>query len=129
MAAVFPNEGEEAIGDDITGANLTLALFRNDYTPVAGSQLANFTVATFTGYAAKTLTGGAWTSTQGAPTTVVYAEQTFTSSADQSVQQIYGYFIHNGTQVLWAERFSDAPYAMQYNGDRILITPSLSVGS
>lgn len=129
MAIVYPNEGEEAIADDITGSNLTLALYKNDYTPVAGSQLANFTVATFTGYAAKTLTGGSWTTTQGAPTTATYAQQTFTSSADQTAQQIYGYLVHNGSQVLFAERFSDGPYVVQYNGDRILITPSFSVGS
>jgi hypothetical protein len=47
------------------------------------------------------------------------------SSANQSSQNVYGYFVVQTTSgiLLWAERFSDGPYPIANNGDQIKVTP------
>lgn len=107
------------------GTNLTLHLYTNNKTPADSDTEASYTEATFTGYAAKTLTGSSFVVTAGAPSTAVYAKQTFTSSADQSIQYCYGYYLLRGTKLVGAERFSDGPYTIVNNGDYIDVTPTL----
>ncbi len=106
--------------------NLVLKLYKNNYTPVAGSTEANFTEADFTGYASITLAGATWAFTQASPSYAQYPQQTFTSSADQTTQNIYGYYIVQVTsgKIMAAELFA-APYPISNNGDTIKITPTL----
>jgi hypothetical protein len=54
-------------------------------------------------------------------TTASYPEQTFTMTAASTD---YGVYITNnaGTQVLWAERFSDAPHTLPSGGGTEKIT-------
>ena len=59
MALVVANTGENKINDLwIAGQTIVLGLYQNDYTPVAGSVYADFTAATFSGYAAQNITFG-----------------------------------------------------------------------
>lgn len=104
-----------------------LKLFKNNYTPVEASVAGDFTEATFTGYSAIALTGSSWTISSGDPATAVYAEQTFTSSADQTAELVYGYYIvrDTGGEILWAERFS-SPVSVSANGDYIKVTPRIT---
>ena len=132
MAGVLVNQGEEislaALLNKTAPQDLDLCLFKNDYTPVEGSIETNLTAADFTGYAVIQLTAASWTITPGAPTQASYAQQTFTSSADQTLQNIYGYYLKQRTsgKLVWAERFTDAPYAISNNGDQIKITPTIT---
>ena len=105
--------------------DLTLKLFCNDRTPAEGDIASAYTEATGGGYAAKTLTCGNWTVTDGAAQAqATYAMQQFTfSGALTSNPTIYGYYIVDADNVLQcAERFevSVTPVA---DGNYVRVTP------
>lgn len=109
--------------------NQTLKLYKSNTTPAETDTAGSYTEATFTGYSAAALTGTSWTVTPGAPTSAAYAQQTFTSSADQTLENVYGYFVvqaSSGT-LMWAERFAAAPYAITNNNDAIKVTPTITM--
>lgn len=134
MALWIPNQAEEIMLDLILAVNTQLKLHQND--PTAGltdAQInalteANFTEATFTGYAAKSLTGGSWVSTQGDPSTGTYAQQTFTRTATGVSQTIYGYHVVRASdgKLLWHERFP-GPITITNNGETIVLTPTITL--
>jgi hypothetical protein len=130
MALVIFNQGKalivEAIINKTAPQNLILRLFQNNYTPLAGDTEAQLTEASFTGYAAITLTGSSWGAASVAnPAVASFAQQTFTSSADQATQNLYGYYVTQAAsgKAVWAERFSDAPWPISFNGDLAKVTP------
>lgn len=131
MTLVVPNAGEVKSVGHILGKtaieNHTLKLYKNNITPAETDVAGTYTEATFSGYAAATLTGASWTVTGGAPTEGVYAQQTFTSNADQAPETIYGYFVVGATSgtILYAERFA-APQVVQNNTDAIRVTPKFT---
>lgn len=129
---VTPNEGElKLLAKGVLGAdeNLLLKLFKNDYTPAAGTTAANFTEADFTGYAAKTLTPGSFSApaTVGGKAQTTYAAQTFASSGG-SDQQVHGYWVEGATsgKVYWAQRIADSPtyFLMIAGTGELTITPT-----
>jgi hypothetical protein len=104
MALVFANSGEllavqGMLKTTSTPENLTLKLFKNDYTPTATSTAGDFTEADFTSYTAKTLSRGTWQSpsTVSGKATIAYytAPQTWTCGATGNT--IYGYYVGAGT--------------------------------
>ena len=126
MALLVPDVGEvlllEYALNKTEPTEVKLKLYTNDYTPVEGSVVANFTEATAAGYAAIVLAGASWTIASSAGvTTAEYAQQTFTFTAASTN---YGYYITNndGSQVLWAERFSDALHTIPSGGGTEKIT-------
>lgn len=130
MSAVFPDEGLqrliEFMVNKTASANLKLRLFKNNYTPVAGSVLADFTEVTVAGYAAVTLTGSSWTvAVSSSVATATYPAVTFTFTG--TGETVYGYYVvDNGTaKVLWAEKLGTA-YAIPGAGGSVTITPSVS---
>lgn len=129
MALVTPNNGEgdalAAVVGKAAAENLKLCLYQNNITPAETDTAATYTVATFTGYADITLTAASWTVTEGAPSDASYAQQTFTSSAAQTLQNIYGYLLKRVTsgRIAWAERFPAGPYPIANNGDTVKVTP------
>lgn len=134
MTVVVPDVGEEVLLDAITSINYTLRLFTNDVTDgLTAGQIealdeSDFTEATFTGYSAATLTGGSWTTTQASPSTAVYAAQTFTSSADQTAQTLYGYYVVRASDgvLAWFEEFT-APLTVEFDGEAVKVTPRLTL--
>lgn len=132
MALILPNDGEvDALSyyvNKLAPENLILRLFQNNITPAEGDTTATYTEATFTGYAAITLTGANWTITAGAPSVAAYAQQAFTSTAGSQNQPIYGYYLTRATsgRIAHAERFPDGPYNIVNNGDKINITPQIT---
>lgn len=132
---VFPNIGEtnflnQVLKNSIAEELLILKLFQNNITPAETDVAGTYTVATFTGYADITLTpASGWTVVAGGPSTAGYAQQTFTSSADQATQNIYGYYLVGATtgNLYWAERFTDGPYPISFNGDQIKVTPNFTL--
>lgn len=134
MAGIACNGSRKTMMENIlnktAGSNLTLRLFKNDVTPDDADNVnaSGYTEATFTGYSAVAFTAANWTVTTAHPAVASYAQQTFTSSADQSTQNIYGYYITNaGGSLVVAERFTDGPYAISANGQTIKVTPTISL--
>lgn len=132
MTLLVPNTGEDLalqyLVNKAAPQNLVLRLFKSNTTPAEGDTAGTYTEADFTGYAAITLTGASWTVTPGAPTLAAYAQQVFTSSAEQASQSIYGYYLTRltGGELVYAERFSDGPYAVAHNGDAVKVTPQIT---
>lgn len=134
MTLVVPNVGEELalkafLNHTAQSENQKLVLFKSNTTPAETDTTATYTAADFTGYGDVTLTGSSWTVTQGAPSDAAYAEQTFTSTADQAAQNVYGYLVKKTTAgtLMWAERFTGAPYVIQNNNDAIKVTPKITM--
>lgn len=132
MAGLLVNQGEqimlEALVNKTAPQPLRLKLFKNNVTPAETDTEATYTEATFTGYADVALTAASWTISGTAPTSIDFAEQTFTSSANQTAQSIYGYYYVQQTsgKLVAVERFSDGPYSIANNGDAIKITPHVT---
>lgn len=130
--AYVVNAGEESFLDRITSVSYSLRLFTNDVvaglTPVQIEALtaSSFTEATFTGYAAKTLTGGAWVTTQDDPGRAEYALQTFTRTSTGTAQTVYGIYYTLAGVLHWFEYF-DGPIIVTNNGDAINVTPRLTL--
>jgi hypothetical protein len=132
MALVVPDGGEslalQYLVNKGTPQNLVLCLFKSNTTPAEADVIGTYTEADFTGYSNVTLTGSSWSVSGTAPTSIAYAQQTFTSSAGSQSQSVYGYFLKraSGGELVWAERFSDGPYVIVNNGDAIKVTPTIT---
>lgn len=132
MTLLVPNIGEDLalqyLVNKASPQNLVLRLFKSNTTPAEADTAGTYTEADFTGYASITLTGASWTTVQGAPSQASYAQQSFTSSADQASQNVYGYYLTRlaGGELVYAERFSDGPYAIAHLNDVIKVTPQIT---
>ena len=130
MALVTPNEGEVYLLKTAVGAGptapLVLRLYTSDTTPAEGDVFATHTEASGFGYSGVTISGTQWTLVSGTTGTAVQQEWTFTGA----LGNVYGYYFGathvSGSSLVWAERFTDGPYNIQNNGDKIRVTPSVS---
>jgi len=133
MTLVVPNNGEGTALANFVNKTApedgVLFLFKSNTTPAETDVTASYTEADFTGYASQALTGATATVTEGAPSNAAWAQKTFTSSADQTLQNVYGYGVKGSVsgKIKWAERFSGAPFAIQNLNDQILITPQITM--
>jgi len=132
MALLVPDVGEVELLSRMLNLNspddVVLHLYTNDKTPAEGDVLGDYTESTATGYAAETLTGSSWSvSTTSGTTTGEYPQVTFTYEAAEP--DIYGYYVTNNAEdtLLWAERFSDGPYAIPSGGGSVKITPKIEL--
>ena len=134
MAGVVMNKAEERSLAFLVGKSgytvrtLILRLFKNDITPAEDDVVGDYTEATFTGYAEKALASGDWTISGTTPTQAQAASQTFTSSANQTLQNIYGFYLVSATdgELTHALRFADAPRPIANNGDFINVVPRIT---
>jgi hypothetical protein len=127
MALMVPNVGErEILTRALTYEGSKLKLYTNDYTCTETSVIGDFTEATVVGYAHKTLATGTWVvSTATNITTASYAEQEFLPTTAVSC---YGYMVSNsvGTVLIYAERFTGAPFTLPAGGGSIKVTLNLT---
>lgn len=133
MALIVPDVGESYSLQAFVAKNAAtvpiLKLYKSNTTPAETDTDATYTAADFTGYSDVSMSVGAnWTVSGGHPSQIAYPQQTFTSSANQATQNIYGYYVLATTSstLLWAERFSDGPYPITNNGDNIKVTPQIT---
>lgn len=133
MALLVQNNGEGDALSFFTGksnaTDLILKLYQNNITPAETDTAGTYTEATWTGYSAATLTGASWGApSEGAPSSIAYAQQTFTSSAGAQSQTNYGYFMVRTTsgRIALSERFSDGPYTIVNLNDTIKVTPTIT---
>jgi|SRR6056297_2402172 len=132
MALLVPDVGEVELLSRALNLNtpddVVLHLYTNDKTPAEGDVAGDYTESTGAGYSAQTLTGASWsvTTTTGT-TTGEYPQVTYTYTAAEP--NIYGYYVTNsaGSTLLWAERFSDGPYAIPSGGGSVKITPKIEL--
>jgi hypothetical protein len=131
MPLLVPNGSEatmlEAILNKVAPQNLVLRLFTNNVTPGETDLAAAYTEASGNGYAAITLTAASWSVVEGAPSEASYPEQTFTFTG--ALGNVYGYYVTQATsgKLMWAERFTGAPFNIANNGDQIKVTPKLTL--
>jgi hypothetical protein len=97
------------------GENFVVELYQNNYTPVDGSVTADFTAATFTGYAAVSiLTAGFSAATIVSGEGVAdYATPPVYTCTGGSPQTVYGWFLRGATsgKTYFAQQF-DVPRVM-----------------
>lgn len=128
MAGTVPNGAESILAqyavNKTASQNLVLRLFKNNATISETTAAEDLTEATFTGYSAITLTGASWTESGGVAS---YDQQTFTSSADQTEELIYGAYCTraSGGELMIVEKFT-SPVPISANGDNIKVTPSFT---
>ncbi len=124
MAILITDAGKQKaleylVGKDTTTESLILKLYSNNYTPDIEDVATFYTEVTGNGYASKALTSSSWSIVGGE---ALYPKQTwaFTGAAGA----VYGYYAVSATggDVIFAERFSDAPYTIATNGDTIRVT-------
>ena len=133
MTLVVPNVGEQKFlryGLNVGVAeDQIIKLFQNNYTPTETDTVASFTEANFTGYAQVSLPGSGWSIVSSGVTTATHSTTaSFVSSVDQTAQNIYGYYVIGASTgvLLWAERFTGAPFIIAANGDTINVTPKIT---
>jgi hypothetical protein len=137
MGLVVPNAGELQLLDKMlkdalsTDENYILKLYKVSYQPVKTSVTSNFTEATFTNYAARTLTRTAW-----GPAATVSDKASSTYSVVQSWtcgatgNTVHGYYMVPAAvaaTALWAEKFTTA--RVLASGDVLNITPKFTLAS
>jgi hypothetical protein len=137
MPLVVPNLGELELLDKMLSdalsvdENYILKLYTNNYTPDQNSGANSFVEATFTGYAAKTLTRTNWNTavivSNKAESSYGTAPQSWTCTG--TGQTIFGYWIIGATSgtALWAELFSVS--RVLANGDVLNLTPKFTLNS
>jgi hypothetical protein len=134
MALVVPDVSEVALLKRMLGYSATgdqiMHLYTNDLTPTEDTSLVGTnapTQSSANGYAQITLTSGNWAvSTVAGTTSGVYAEQTYTYSTSET---LYGYYVTDsgGTNLLWIERFTGAPFILPSSGGQVAITPTINL--
>lgn len=140
MALLVPNLAEARMISMIVNAttaqnlNLVLELYKNNLTPASTDVKADYTPSTFTGYSSVTLTSGSWTvtaATSAGPASATQTSATTFSCTASTNESVYGYFVYQAgaTVMLWAERFSDGPYTIANNGDKVVLTAALTLST
>jgi hypothetical protein len=132
-ALLVPNQAED-LGlqfflNKTASQDLRLKLFTNNQTPGEAHTEADYTeMGAVQSYAYINLVAATWTITPGAPSSGAYPQQTWTFTAGGPTN-VYGYFVIQQTsgKLMWAERFSGAPFVVQNNGDQIQVTLQITL--
>ena len=110
-----------------TPEDLVIKLYGNNYTPIEGDLVGNYTEISGGGYSSVTFTPANWAIVSGDPTVATYPRITWTFTGPAG--NVYGYYIVRATggELMWAERFSNGPYNMQNPGDEIGFDPQITL--
>ena len=128
---LVPNVGEAKMLEHIlslaTPENLVVHLYKNNITPSSTMTLADYTEATFTGYAAVTLSSANWTVTAGGPTSAEYNSGVAFTCSGTTSESIYGFYLStaNSSTLIWSERFDEAPFVIVNPNDALTARPRL----
>jgi hypothetical protein len=137
MSLVVVDEGKIILLQDLLaglGTDADVHLYQNDYTPVHGSNLSNFTECTFDGYVFKTADPWTVSGTLDVANRAWAQAQTMLWSlgvAPATGNQVYGYYVTlpDEVTVIWAERFDGAPFPMTEAGDFVGFKPIMTLRS
>jgi hypothetical protein len=132
MSLVMPSVGAVRALELLVGQaapdNLTLHLFSNNVQPSSFDTLETYEEVSGGGYVSKLLNGNDWLISGGTPSTAEHPPQEFVFSAPPHVVSIFGYYILQNGELLWAERFSSEdgfqpPFIVTGLGDKVVVTP------
>jgi len=110
--------------------DFAIRLFANDYKPNSKTIRGHFKEVNGGGYKAKKFSPGHWKMVANQEDMPVYAEyQEMEWSFDEPIGEVYGYFVTQlpSSELVWAERFENGPYRINTVGDKIKITPRLTL--
>ena len=134
MGLIIPATGEQEFLDRIVNGSYTVRLYSNDV--VTGLTLAeldaltsgDFTEATFPGYAASALVGGAWVVSGSNPAMAIYPQVSFTRSTSGALDTVYGFYVTRDSdgEVRWFEQ-APSVITIATGGDSIVVTPVLTL--
>ena len=101
-------------------------MYQNDIALSQGTTIGNFVELTASGYLPVTLSGGSWSfSALGPQSTASYTEQAFTLTTSATA---YGYYVTTtSNNLLWAERFTNAPFVLPGSGGQIQIALNINI--
>lgn len=104
-------------------------LFQNDFTPDENTTFAEFTAATFDGYAnSSAITWGSAGSDQNGDGQIVGDTKTFTKAAGTTDNIIYGAVILNAAADDWLRAFRfTTPVSMNTEGQNLDVIPRLGL--
>lgn len=128
MTIIVPNVGEVAIAKRILNQELSLKLYSNDIIPDELDTLNTYIEVVGGGYSSKTLVYTNWIINSDGTCYYPFQDFRFTSAPSGS-GTVYGYYIHDGNNVLmWSERFptSVLPFS-PINDTLIRVTPRIQV--
>lgn len=137
MPLTVPSIGELELLDRLLKDTLSqnedylLKLYQNNYSPDANSASGSFTAATFTNYAARTLTRAGWNSAvmNSGKAESSYSTAPLSWTCGASGNTLYGYWVEGSMsgKALWAEKFTTA--RVLASGDVLNLTPVFSLQS
>jgi hypothetical protein len=136
MALVVPNVGEVSLLQKMLNqnqtANLLLGLYQSNTTPTAFTTLGDLTPpATTYGYSMITVTNASWliaTPVGADYAEAGYSEQTFTFTSNSTATLLYGYYVtDSNNNLLWLERFTNAPFTIPPAGGTVAITLTINL--
>jgi hypothetical protein len=106
-----------------------LRLYSYNQTPAKTDVAGDYTEVSGNGYAAETLTPADWILTPGDPSSAAYPQVTFAFSG--AAGNVYGYYVTRATtgDLMFANRFSNAPINIANNGDEIRITLTITLNN
>jgi hypothetical protein len=129
MAIVITDVGKQKaleylVGKDTSTETLILKLYSNNLSPSVDDTASLYTEVSGNGYSSITLTGSSWTIAGG---DAVYPQQTWTFTG--AAGTVYGYYVVSATSqdLIFAERFSGAPYTVANSGDTIKVTLNIAL--
>lgn len=131
MTLVVPNVAEVVILEYILNkaapAELDIKLYVNDVIPSETDTESTYVEASGFGYTEKQLISNSWSISPGNPSSSEHPQVTWTFTG--ALGNVYGYFIvrRNDGKLMWAERFTNGPYNVQANDDKIKVTPRLTL--
>ena len=131
MTIVAPYVGElrllKYMLNNTAASDVHLHLYTNNITPADPDILGTYIEATDVAYNISTLLGSAFTfATVGVVSTASHSDVMFSFSAAASV---YGVYATDSTNnfLLFAERFSTAPFNLPSSGGSIIVSPSIQL--
>jgi hypothetical protein len=123
---------ELIVNKQSTTSNLNLKLYGNNGTPGDQDNAVGtfwYTEISGGGYLQKVLDGAVWGVANGNNCVATYTAQTWSFTGATTPNTVYGYYVTQnvGGRLMWSERFTDGPYAINNNGDAITITPRIEL--
>lgn len=121
----------QEIIDWLNGQTLYIKLYKNNVTLDGTQTYGSFTEADFTGYSDTNNVLGAFgtISVDGSHRAVSAAPtKTYVETGTGTTCDVYGFYIHNSANELrWAEKYVDAPVAMNEEGKPFFVLPRLEL--
>jgi hypothetical protein len=133
MAVVFTNAAEvialRNFVNNTAPENLVLRLYSNNRTPNKLDIVSDYTEVSGFGYDPVTLNPNSFSFSAGDPSSAAYPQVTFLFTGNAG--NVFGYYVTRATtgDLMFANRFSNAPINIANDGDEIRITLSITLNN